>query len=54
MGDHDDGECLLGSPSPGDDRRAWLKRNAPATATGACNANGPDDQLGDGAALERD
>jgi len=33
--DHDDGECLLGSPSPGDDRRAWLKRKAPVEGTGA-------------------
>jgi len=31
--DHDDGECLLGSPSPGDDRRAWLKRKAPVEGT---------------------
>jgi hypothetical protein len=33
--DHEPGECLLGSPTPGDDRRALLKRNAPAKATGA-------------------
>jgi hypothetical protein len=33
--DHDDGECLLGSPSPGDDRRAWLKKKAPVEGTRA-------------------
>ena len=36
--DHDDGECLLGSPSPDDDRRAWLKRKAPVEGTGAREA----------------
>lgn len=24
---HEPGECLLGSPSPGDDRRAWLREH---------------------------
>jgi len=28
--DHDDAECLLGSPTPGDDRRPCWKENAPA------------------------
>src|SRR4029450_5844273 len=36
--DHDDGECFLGSPSPGADRRAWLKKKAPVEGTGAREA----------------
>ena len=33
---HEPGECLLGSPTPGDDRRAFLKMQRPGQdSTGA-------------------
>jgi len=39
LDDHETGECLLGMPTPGDDRRAW-KKNAPVEGTGARGDSG--------------